>query len=120
VNSPTFTILGLAKEQNFDITEIQLIKPQHHYSTMTTPKTLTITPRLSKDKKVVVLNLKPIRTRIEQAIRSFPRKANVVISSTTKKIDRMTVDVMIRVQDVPKPPGNGAAHPPRKIEWGTG
>jgi hypothetical protein len=119
VNPRNFSILGLAKEQNFDITGTQLTKTQHHYSTMTTPKTLTITPRLRKDHKFALVNLKPIKTRIEQAIKSFPRKADIVISSTTKQIDRMTVDVMVRVQDVPKPPENGGAHPPRKIVWGA-
>jgi len=109
----------LAKEQNFDITEIQLTKTQHHYTPMTTPKTLTITPRLQKDHTFAFVNLTPPTTRIEHAIKSFPRKADILISSTTKQIDRTTVDVMVRVQDVPKPPENGSAHPPRKIVWGT-
>ena len=92
---------------------------------MTTPKTLTIKPRFQKAGNVDVVNLKPIRKSIEQAINSFPTGArdrsnpDILITSTINKMNSRTVELTIRVQKQDPPPNGGTpAHPPkREIIW---
>jgi hypothetical protein len=92
---------------------------------------LTIEPhrqrQLRRFSNVDVVNLKPIRTKIEQAIKSFrtgaPDRSNpdIVITSTTNKMTSKTVEITISVDKQDPPPNGGTpAHPPKRvILWGV-
>jgi hypothetical protein len=89
---------------------------------MTTPKALTIKPRFRKAGNFDEVNLKPIRTRIEQAIKSFPtgapnrKEADLQITSTTNGLGSKTVVITIRVQKLNPPPNGGTpVHPPKRV-----
>ena len=85
-------------------------------------KTLTIEPSYPRANRgegssgpVTLFNLKPIRKRIEQVIRTFPAKhTNIIITVTTKKTDDITFDITISVQGPPRPPDEKPPHPPQK------
>ena len=104
-------------------------KPKQNHSQMPTSnlaKPLTIKPRFRKAGNVDVVNLKPIRTKIEQAIKSFPTGAkdrsnpDIIITSRTNKMTSKTVEITISVDKQDPPPTGGTpAHPPKRvILWG--
>jgi hypothetical protein len=79
-----------------------------------TPRLLDDVPK-PKSTKVMLYDLKPIRESIEHGIRSFGKRTNVLINSTTKNIDTDTVEITITVQHHPRGPGGGdPPHPPKK------
>ena len=86
---------------------------------------ITIRPQLLADAQsrksvsVMLLNLKPIRTRIEQVINSLPSKdsknTEILVTSKTKKIDSANVEITISVRIPSRGPGGGdPPHPPKK------
>jgi hypothetical protein len=82
-------------------------------STLTQP--LTLTPSYKKHPAVTLFNLKPIRRKIEQVIRTFPTEhTNILITVRTKKTDAITFDITISVQGPPRPPDETPGHPPKK------
>jgi len=110
--------LRLAEAKSFNIQKYQSSETsKQSYSQMNTP----ITPRLLSDAEqpkftnVMLYDLKPIRETIEQGIKSFGKRTNLLITNARNNVDADTVEITITIQHHPRGPGGGdPPHPPKK------
>ncbi len=95
-------------------------------STLTRP--IEISPRhgTGNQKGVLLYNLKQVRTRIEQAINSFPKERPRVLITVKPAVikdppphDNRSVEITISMKQGKGGPDDLPPHPPRKIQWPT-